>query len=371
LGRAVAFSSAAFLGAAGLSNIIRGAIDELEQAGQVAAQTNTVLKSTGGVAGVTAKHVDDLANALLRKSGIDDEAIKSAENLLLAFTNVRNVAGQGNDVFDQATKSTLDLSIAMHRDLNSTALALGKALQDPIKGMTALRRVGVTFTAAQTATVKKLVESNRVLDAQKLILEEVRKRSEGAAKAYGNTLPGQIGKARESFRNLSASAIKPLLPDISRAAQAAAEFFQKPSTERQLREAVQTAADAFTQIAGAIGQAKDALGGWRRTIELLIALKAASVISGWATNIGLVGDAIGPAGGDGALGRTTKLRTSLQNLKRIGAISIGLELIFDESAKKKVEGFLRKHGIDLDLDKGLIQIFNHNQCARRRRRSSV
>lgn len=359
LGRAVAFSSAAFLGAAGLSNVIRGAIDELEEQGKVAAQTNTVIKSTGAVAGVTAGHVEALGKALLRKSGVDDEAIKSAENLLLAFTNVRDVTGQGNNVFTQATKATLDLSIAMHRDLNATALALGKALQDPIKGMTALRRVGVTFTAAQTATVKKLVESNKVLDAQKLILDEVRKRSEGAAKAYGNTLPGQIGKARESFRNLSASALKPLLPDISKAAQAAAEFFQKPSTEKQLREAVQTTADAFQEIAGAIGTAKDALGGWKNTIKLLIALKAASVISGWATQIGLFGDAIGPAGGDGALGRSTKLRASLTSLKRIGAITIGLELIFDDSAKKKVEGFLRKHGIDLDLDKGLIQIFDH------------
>ena len=68
-----------------------------------AAQTNAVLKSTGGIAGVTSKNVDDLAKSMLNLTGIDDEATQGAENLLLTFTNIRNVVGKGNDIFDQAT----------------------------------------------------------------------------------------------------------------------------------------------------------------------------------------------------------------------------------------------------------------------------
>ena len=49
----------------------------------------------------------------MKKTGVDDEAIPSGENLLLTFTNIRNEAGKGNDVFDQATTATLDLSVAL------------------------------------------------------------------------------------------------------------------------------------------------------------------------------------------------------------------------------------------------------------------
>ena len=125
------------------------------------AQTNAVLKSTGGVAGVTAQQVDELANSLLRKTGIDDEAIQSAENMLLTFTNVRNVVGDQGNIFDQATTAALDMSTAMGTDLQSAALRVGKALQDPIRGSTALRRVGVLLTKQQEAQIATLVKNGR------------------------------------------------------------------------------------------------------------------------------------------------------------------------------------------------------------------
>ena len=83
------------------------------EAQKVAAQTNAVLKSTGGRPSVTAKQVEKLAESLMLKSGVDDEVIQSGENVLLTFTNIRNEAGKGNDIFDQATKATLDLSVAL------------------------------------------------------------------------------------------------------------------------------------------------------------------------------------------------------------------------------------------------------------------
>jgi phage-related minor tail protein len=91
----------------------------------------------------------DLATAISNKTGIDDEAIQSGENLLLTFTNIRNETGKGNDVFNQATQTITDMSVALGQDMKSSAIQVGKALNDPIKGVTALQRVGVSFTAAQ------------------------------------------------------------------------------------------------------------------------------------------------------------------------------------------------------------------------------
>jgi hypothetical protein len=144
----------------------------------------------------------------LRKSGVDDEAIKSGENLLLTFTNVRNVIGDGNDVFDQATKAALDLSVAMGEDLQSSIIRVGKALQDPVKGATALRRVGVLLTQQQQAQIKSLVRQNDVLGAQRIILRELRTEFGGsAAAALGATPIGKVNLLRETISNFSADVV--------------------------------------------------------------------------------------------------------------------------------------------------------------------
>lgn len=157
------------------------ALHEAEQSITVGAQTEAVIKSTGGAANVTATAVGNLANALSRKTAIDDENIQSGENLLLTFRDVRNEAGRGNDIFTQATKVALDMSTAMGTDLNGSVIQIGKALQDPILGLTALRRVGVGFTQDQKEQIKTLVETGDKMGAQKIILAELTAEFGGSA----------------------------------------------------------------------------------------------------------------------------------------------------------------------------------------------
>jgi hypothetical protein len=202
-------------GAAGVGALVatlKIGIGEWSDSTKVATQTNAVIKSTGGIAKVTAKHVDDLASSMLKKTGIDDEAIKSGENLLLTFTDIRNEVGKGNDVFDQATHLMADMSTALGQDMKTSALQLGKALNDPVKGMTALRRVGVSFTQAQTDQVKALQASGDKLGAQKVILRELTKEFGGSAEAAGKTLPGQINVLRETFNNFAGDLVGKMIP---------------------------------------------------------------------------------------------------------------------------------------------------------------
>src|SRR3954454_24978141 len=137
------------LGVGGLTTAIQSSFGEMADSQKVAAQTAAVLKSTKGAANVTAGQVDKLATSLMNKSGVDDEAIKSGENLLLTFTNIRNGVGKNNKIFDNATGTLLDMSTALGQDTKSSAIQLGKALNNPIKGITALQRVGVSFTDGQ------------------------------------------------------------------------------------------------------------------------------------------------------------------------------------------------------------------------------
>lgn len=145
-------------GVQGVGDFFSGAMEEATEAAKVGRLTENALKKTGAAAWTSADAIGNLAEALSNKTGIDDEAIQSSANLLLTFKQVRNEVGKGNDIFNRATAAAQDLSKAGFGSAESSAKMLGKALNDPIKGMSALSRAGVTFTEEQKAQVKALVQ---------------------------------------------------------------------------------------------------------------------------------------------------------------------------------------------------------------------
>lgn len=215
----VALAAAGAAGIGALVSTLKIGIDEYTEAAKVGAQTEAVIKSTGKSANVSAKHVDDLAGSLMEKSGVDDEVIASGENMLLTFTNIRNEAGRGNKIFDQTTQTLLDMSVATGQDMPKAAVMLGKAINDPIKGVSALSRVGVTFTEAQKKQIKALVDAGDTMGAQKIILGELRKEFGGSAEAAGKTLPGQINILKQSFNNLAGDLVGTFMPAITKVAR--------------------------------------------------------------------------------------------------------------------------------------------------------
>lgn len=149
-------------------------------------QTAAVIKSTGSAAGVTAEHVESLSNRLQKQQTISDELVQTGANLLLTFTNIRNEAGAGNDIFDQTVELAGDMSVALGQDMKSASILLGKALNDPAKGLSALTRVGVSFTDQQKEQIQALVETGDTMGAQKVILEELNTQFAGSAAAQSD-----------------------------------------------------------------------------------------------------------------------------------------------------------------------------------------
>jgi hypothetical protein len=210
--------SAAAVAAAGVAVTAFGvsSVKSFMESENAISQMNAVLKSTGGVAGVTSDQALDLANSLQKVTQFSDEAILGGQNLLLTFTNI------GKDIFPEATETMLNMSQALGQDVKSSAIQLGKALQDPILGVTALRRVGVNFNEAQTEVIKNLVRTGRSAEAQRLILKELRTEFGGSAKAAGKTFAGQLkilgnqfDEVKEQVGGLIAGALVPLGVKIS------------------------------------------------------------------------------------------------------------------------------------------------------------
>jgi hypothetical protein len=220
---ATAFKATAILTAvAGTAAVAFGiaSVKAFSESEDKIAQTNAVLKSTGGIAGVTAGQVDKLAKALQSTTKYSDEDVRSVENLLLTFTSI------GKDIFPQATKTVLDMATALGEDTKSASVQLGKALQDPILGITALRRVGVNFSDKQKDVIAKLVETNHKAEAQKLILKELQTEFGGSAEAAGNTFSGQLARLKNALNDVEEKIgeviVKSLGPLATKALQAVA-----------------------------------------------------------------------------------------------------------------------------------------------------
>lgn len=145
----------------------------------------------GGQAAAVSGRLSKMAEDMAKKTGIDPNTIKQGEATLSTFDKIAASANQVGGVFDRATKASVDLSAAGFGSVESASTMLGKALNDPIKGLTALNRVGVQFTDDQKSQIQALVDSGDTLKAQEIILKNVERQVGGTAEATADSADKQ------------------------------------------------------------------------------------------------------------------------------------------------------------------------------------
>lgn len=166
----------------------------IEQQNQMV-QQEARIKSTGNAAGISAAQMNEIASQLQLITNFGDEATLKATNLLRTFTNIKGTN------FISTTKMIQDMTVSFGT-LESNATLVGKALQDPIKGLSAMSRVGVAFTEDQKELIKSLVEGGEVAEAQRVILGELETQFGGSAAAAKDTLGGAITSMLNDFGDL-------------------------------------------------------------------------------------------------------------------------------------------------------------------------
>lgn len=175
---------------------LRKMIKETSESDAVMAQLNATLAATGGASGKTAAELEKTAKSLQSVTTFSDEAVIGVQDVLLKFKDVKG------DTFDRATKSILDMATAMKMDASSAAKLVGKALEEPEKGLARLARSGVTFTEAQKDTIKAMVEMGDKAGAQNIILQAMEERFKGSAEAARVTLGGALEALKIKFDDL-------------------------------------------------------------------------------------------------------------------------------------------------------------------------
>jgi hypothetical protein len=202
---------------AGLVMAGKGALDLAYKGGEAEAsltRLDSVLKSTGGSAGMTLGQLTDLSQGVMFLTGTEDEEVQAAEAVLLTFRNM------SEDIFPRVIRGAADLSAVFGMDLQSATMMLAKALSAPDEGLMALERSTGKLDQAVKDNIKSLMDQGKTLEAQNVLMAEVEKRVGGAAAAMGNTYPGQVKKLQTALSELGEAVGKTLVPPLSNAAQA-------------------------------------------------------------------------------------------------------------------------------------------------------
>ena len=187
---------AAYLGFRAVIGVFRSVIGATEEQAQAVAQVERGLRNLGDQTTLTSAGLQQSAAALQEVTTVGDEAILKLQSLLLTFRKIDDTH------FDRVTEAALDMAAALEQGPKDAALQLAKALEDPAQGLTALRRSGTVFSEAQTEVIKRLAETNRLAEAQAIILAEVERQYGGAARAARSTVGGAGAALGNAFGDL-------------------------------------------------------------------------------------------------------------------------------------------------------------------------
>jgi len=161
-----------------IGQFTKEAVRLYDQQEKAVRKVEQALKSTGQAAGLSLRQLTDEATRLQGQTLFgDEEILNGATAQLLTFTNI------AGDEFLRTQEAALNLSTVLDQDLKSASIQLGKALNDPVANLSALSRSGIQFSDEQKELIKTLADTNRLAEAQGVILDELERQYGGQARA--------------------------------------------------------------------------------------------------------------------------------------------------------------------------------------------
>lgn len=195
-------------GAWALGKFISGSVEAAEKLDVQMRTLAATIEATGGAANLTAQEINDMAERLDAATLGSAEEFRAGANALLTFKSV------GKDSFESVLRLAKDLEAAGLGSFQSNIIQLGKALEDPAQGLTALRRAGVSFSDSQKDVIKQLQATGQTAEAQGIILQQVAGQVGGAASAAASGLSGLRDRAGQLFKDLQEQFGEARLPGL-------------------------------------------------------------------------------------------------------------------------------------------------------------
>ena len=154
---------------------------------------NALLKATGNAAGLVGRDIEIMAEAIGKGTLASVQGARDAAGVLLTFKSITG------ETFKETLKLTQDLAAVGFGSMKTAALQLGKALEEPEIGLSALRRVGVSFTEQQKEQIKVLAMTGRQMEAQAIIIKTLKEQVGGAGEGAAGGLAGAYDTLKENL----------------------------------------------------------------------------------------------------------------------------------------------------------------------------
>lgn len=171
-------------------------ISETKGAEREQAQLGAVLRSTGESAGFNRDQLNAMADAMQRATTFSGGDISQAQTTLLAFTGI-----VGNQ-FNRALQSASDMAARTGTTVKDAAETIGRALDVPSQGLTALSKQGFRFTDEQKKLAAALESTGDIAGAQQIILKSLEESYGGAAAAARDTFGGSLDALQNTISGL-------------------------------------------------------------------------------------------------------------------------------------------------------------------------
>lgn len=175
---------------------LKSALQHASEGEQSFNRLQAVLRATGNTTGLSGKQIAEFADKIESSTLATAEQVQDAAGVMATF---RSVTGE---TFTRAMTLAQDMSAVFGTDLRGSVTQLGKALENPAEGLTALRRVGIMFTDSQKELIQTLVDTGKQAEAQKIILDALESKVGGASAAEATGLVGATNRLSDAWSNL-------------------------------------------------------------------------------------------------------------------------------------------------------------------------
>jgi hypothetical protein len=175
------------------------------QAETVAVRLATLIHAQGEAAGWSAAQLDVMARSMADMGTNSLGQIREAQLTLARFGNVRGFQ------FSGALEGARQLSALLGTELPAAAQMLGRALESPEHGMTALRRAGVILSENERHMVQWAARSGDVVGAQNVILGKLAQLGDVSG-AVSETTAGHVNRLKLTWESVGVAIGKAVMP---------------------------------------------------------------------------------------------------------------------------------------------------------------
>jgi len=288
MGRALAFGSNAFLGGAGAVFAVKAFSEAASNMAEQTSKANVVF-------GASTRIVQNFATNALGLAR--DEALQTASTFgaLLKPLGLTGEAAAQTSV--KLTQLGIDFASFFNTDITDALQAINSGLVGEVEP---LRRYGVLLSQArvqQEALRESGKKSVKQLTNQEIVQARIALIFRDSAQAQGDFARTQGGLANQqrilaqNIRNLEISlgqALNPAILDVTKSLNKwLSDTFNQQRLTHDLEAAVSGATTAVRLFSDGMKVVDKVTGSLANTLEILVGLKAASVFSKWANEMGL------------------------------------------------------------------------------------